>query len=176
MNFIFTTIVIASAVALCFVNPDAVMSSLLEGAGSGATFALKLFCIYAVWLSVLNMWSGLKFDAWLGRRLRFFTKKLFPKENDVAYNYLSINLSANLLGMGSAGTPAGLSAMENLQSKKNRIMLVVINSTSIQIIPTTILAMRSSVNAASDILLPSIIATFFTTAIGIILVELLVKK
>ena len=151
------------------------MQSLITGANDSVTFCIKLFCIYALWLSILNLWREIRFDTFLANKLKFILKKLFPKENDNCYNYLSINLSANMLGMGSAGTPAGIKAVENMRIKKNKIMLVVINSTSIQIIPTTILALRSTLNSKVDIILPSLIATIFSTFIGILLVELLVK-
>lgn len=158
-----------------FVSPDSVLPTLISGGNSGLVFSLKLFSIYAVWLSILQIWTKLRFDNWLGDKLKPLLHKLFPKESDTCYGFLSINLSANMLGMGSAGTPAGISAIEHMESKKNRIMLIVINSTSIQIIPTTIIAMRSSLGSTTDIILPSLIATFFSTFIGFILVKTFVK-
>lgn len=168
-------VLIASVIMLLFVNPGAVMTSLIDGAEKSVTFAVTMFCIYAIWLSVLNIWQELKFDTFLGSKLKFLLYKLFPGESDKCYNFLSINLSANMLGMGSAGTPAGISAIESMEMKKNRIMLVVINSTSVQIIPTTILAMRSAQNSTTDIILPSLIATIFSTFLGILLVKVFVK-
>jgi spore maturation protein A len=175
MGIVFTIVLISSILILLFTNPEGVMTSLIAGATESVRFSVIMFCIYAIWLSVLNIWHELKFDTFLGSKLKFILYKLFPNENDTCYNYLSINLSANMLGMGSAATPAGINAVENMEFKKNQIMLVVINSTSVQIIPTTILAMRSAQNATTDIILPSLIATFFSTFIGILLVKFLVK-
>lgn len=175
MNIVFTIIVIISAISIMFVSPSSVLPTLISGGNSGLIFSLKLFSIYAVWLSILQIWTKLRFDLWLGDKLKPLLHRLFPKENEACYGFLSINLSANMLGMGSAGTPAGISAVENMTSKKNRIMLIVINSSSVQIIPTTIIAMRSSLSSATDIILPSIIATFFSTLIGFILVKVFVK-
>lgn len=175
MSIVFTAVLIVSVIALMFVNPSLVMSSLIDGATKSVNFSVLMFCIYAIWLSVLNIWHELKFDTFLGSKLKRFLYKLFPNESDTCYNYLSVNLSANILGMGSAGTPAGINAVENMEHRKNRIMLVVINSTSIQLIPTTILAMRSSQNASKDIILPSLICTVFSTFLAIILVKVFVK-
>ena len=110
------------------------------------------------------------------RVLRPINNVLFPLEKEKAYEQLSINLSSNLLGIGGASTPSGLKAMQNMASKKNKIMLVVINSLSIQLIPTTVVAMRYAKGSSIDIILPSLITTFITTAIGIALVKVLVKK
>ena len=166
---------IASLVVLLIFSPQSTLPALISGGTSGLNFALVLFASYAVWLSILNILSKLKFDAWLGKTLQPALKKLFPNENDTAYGFLSVNLSANMLGMGGAATPAGISAMENLTTKKNRIMLLVINSTSVQLIPTTILGMRASAGARTDIILPALIATFASTVFGVILVKVFVK-
>lgn len=175
MNIAFCIIVIISGICLIFISPDSVLPALISGGSNGLNFSIKLFAIYAVWLSVLKIWSILRFDTWLGDKLKPVLHKIFPNENPSCYGHLSINLSANILGMGSAGTPAGIAAIESMSMKKNRIMLLVINSTSVQIIPTTIIAMRSSLLSQTDIILPSIIATFFSTFIGFLLVKILVK-
>lgn len=175
MNFIFTGFLLISAIALLIYNPDLIMNALLKGGADGLSFSLKLFAVYAVWLSILNIWSKMNFDKWLGSRLTFILRKIFPDESDDCYNYLSVNLSANMLGMGSAGTPAGIKATESMSSKKNKIMLIVINSTSVQLIPTTIIALRSSAGSTTDIILPSLIATFISTFLGFLMVKLFVK-
>ncbi|HOO23285.1 MAG TPA: hypothetical protein PKY53_06385 [Clostridia bacterium] len=175
MAIVFAAVLIVSVLALIFTDPSLVMTSLIGGAKKSVDLSVTMFCIYALWLSVLNIWHELKFDTFLGMKMKKLLYKIFPNESDVSYNYLSVNLSANLLGMGSAATPAGISAVQNMEQRKNRIMLVVINSTSIQLIPTTILAMRGAQNASTDIILPSIICTVFSTIIGIILVKVFVK-
>ncbi|HKL74017.1 MAG TPA: hypothetical protein VJ903_03920 [Clostridia bacterium] len=175
MSIVFSVVLIVSVVVLLFANPSLVMSSLIDGATKSVNFSIVMFCIYAIWLSVLNVWHELRFDTFLGSKLKRFLYKIFPNENDICYNFLSLNLSANILGMGSAATPAGISAVENMEQRKNRILLVVINSTSIQLFPTTILAMRSAQNATTDIILPSLISTVFSTILGIILVKVFVK-
>lgn len=175
MGGIFLSILIISIAVLMFVNPSLAMSALIAGGEKSVSFSVTMFCIYAVWLSVLNIWHQLKFDTLLGSALKKLLYKIFPGESDVCYNYLSVNLSANILGMGSAATPAGINAVESMELRKNRIMLVVINANSVQLIPTTILAMRSAQNATADIILPCLIATFASTFLGMLLVRIFVK-
>lgn len=175
MNFFFTGIVIVSLIVLLFTDPDAALDSLIKGGADGLSFALKLYAIYAVWLSVLDLWEKMNFNRFLGKKLKFILRKIFPDESEKCYDHLSVNLSANMLGMGSAGTPAGISATENMTSRKNRYMLIVINSTSVQIIPTTMIALRSAAGSHTDIIVPSLIATIITTSIGMLLVKILIK-
>ncbi len=117
-----------------------------------------------------------KIDGKLATLIMPFNKLLFPKESPKAYEKLSVNISANLLGTGGAATPSGIDAMSLMKSKKNKIMLVALNSLSLQLIPTTVIAMRATKGAIVNIILASLIATFFTTAIGAILVKVLIKK
>jgi len=175
MNIVFSVIMLLSLITLLIIAPSRALPALLSGGKHALAFSLTLFASYAVWLAVLNMLGKMQFNTWLGARMRPLLKKLFPNESDICYGYLSINLSANMLGMGSAATPAGISATESFTSKKNRTMLLVVNSTSIQLIPTTIVAMRADLNSASDIILPSLIATFVTTLLGMLLVYIFVK-
>ncbi|MDE5911500.1 MAG: hypothetical protein K2H24_04120, partial [Clostridia bacterium] len=100
-------------------------------------------------------------------------------ESDLALEYITLNFSANLLGMGGAATPLGIKAMECMQDNSqkatdNMILFMVINSTSIQLIPATIIGLRASAgsNAPSDIILPSLLATLISTVTGVILAKL----
>ena len=88
------------------------------------------------------------------RMLRPVLRFLFPelKEGEQAYNEISMNMVANIMGLGNAATPLGLKAMESLQKKNSKkdtlsnsmAMLIVLNTASLQIIPTTVIAIRTS--------------------------------
>ncbi len=158
---------------MMILQPEKIMPVMLGGAEMSLLFATKLYMIYAVWMSVIKVLEKSGADKTIAKTLIPVTKRLFKEENQTAYRHLTLNLSANLLGMGGAATPMGIKSIETMTKQKNRIMLVVINSTSIQLIPTTILAMR--VGATTDILLPSFLVNVATTAIGIILVKVFVK-
>lgn len=175
MNAVFSAILILSVITMLFINPESVLSSLIDGGTKGINFGIKIFAVYSIWLSVMALWRKIGFDKSLSKKLKPLSSKIFPNENDDLYDDLAINLSANLLGMGSAGTPAGISATQKFKSNKNRTMLLVMNSTSIQLIPTTIVAIRSTFGATSDIILPTLISTTISTAVGMIMVKLFVK-
>ena len=175
MSFVFTAIILIGLSVLLFIAPDKALSVLIDGSGKGVDFSIKIFSVYVVWLSVLDLWHKMKFDDHLSKTIRPLLKKIFPKENDECYTHLAVNLSANLLGMGSAGTPAGIDAYAEMKERQNRVMLLVVNSTSIQLIPTTIVALRSAQGATTDIILPTLLSTTVTTLVGMLLVKLFVK-
>ncbi len=175
MNVVFVILVLSSAIVFVVQSPEELLPTMIEGTSRAVQFAVSLFCIYVVWLTVLEILKRTSIAKKLSRMLASPIKRLFPRENDAAYNHLALNLSANLLGMGGAATPAGIAAMESMQSKKNRIMLVVVNATSIQLIPTTILGMRAEYGGVTDIILPSLVTTMATTIIAVILVKVFVR-
>lgn len=176
MNIIFGVIITACVGYMLFTSPDAVMSALLAGGESSVTFSIKLFVIYGVWLSVMRVLEKSGIDVYIAKVLMPISKRLFKGESPDCYKNINLNLSANLLGMGGAATPLGIKSVELMQSQKNKIMLVVINATSIQIVPTTILSMRAAMGATKDIMLPTLIINVLSTALAIVMVEILVKK
>lgn len=175
MNIVFFVILISSIFLITKQNPQNVMGVMLTGISSSVELCLKLFGIYAIWLSILKILEKSRLDKGLAKLLKKPIGFLFSGESAEAYNYLSLNISANILGMGGAATPTGIKSMETMRLKKNKIMLVVLNATSIQLIPTTIVAMRATFGSVSDIILPSLIATIFTSVISIFLVKVFVK-
>ena len=115
-------------------------------------------------------------------------KILFPKmkKEDKEYKEITINIIANLLGIGNAATPLGLKAMQTMQEKnpqKDRItdsmaMFIVLNTASIQLIPSTVIAVRASLGSVnpSQIIVPVWIATIAADVAGIIASKMLMKK
>ena len=175
MNAIFFLILLSSLIILLLRDPSSILAAMLSGGTNGLQFGLKLIVIYSIWLNILIILEKANIDKQIAKVIRKPLKKLFPKESDEAYLHLSLNLSCNILGMGGASTPAGIKAVETMGRQKNKVMLTVINSCSIQLIPTTVIAMRASLGSRVDIVLPSLIASFFSTFLAIVLVKLLVK-
>ena len=179
MNTVFLIILFISLLILTVVNPESALSVMLEGARSAIDLSIKLIAIYAVWLSVLKIMEKTGRDKKLSALFTPITNLLFKGENDKTKSVIGMNFAANMLGMGGAATPLGIKAMELMddgsgKATNNMIMLMVISATSIQVLPATIMALRSasgSVNS-SDIILPTIIATTVTTLSGILLVKL----
>ncbi|MBO7326884.1 MAG: spore maturation protein [Clostridia bacterium] len=162
-------------------NPTEIFPSMIEGVSGAINLVIKLIAIYSIWLSVLKMAEQTQLDKKLSQLLKPVVKKLFKGENDDAYKWISINLASNMLGMGGASTPAGIKAMENMQkgdkATNNMDLLVVINATSIQLIPATIIALRASWNSAnpSSIILPTLISSTIATVVGVILCKVFSK-
>lgn len=182
MNLVFTIMILVSLVMLIVVSPESAFSIMISGASSALKLAFTLIAIYAIWLSVLSLMEGIGLNRAMNRLFRPITKRLFKGESDLALEYITLNFSANLLGMGGAATPLGIKAMECMQagSEKatdNMILFMVINSTSIQLIPATIIGLRAAAgsNSASDIILPSLLATIISTVTGVILAKLCAK-
>ncbi|MBO4381249.1 MAG: hypothetical protein J5815_03755 [Clostridia bacterium] len=183
MNIAFTAIAFASLVALTIISPEKAFPTMIEGVRSAILLMLKLTAIYAVWLGMLKMMKETKIDKALSRLLRPLVKRLFKHESDECYDYIAVNLASNMLGMGGAATPAGIKAIGamNANGEKatdNMILLIVINATSIQLIPATVISIRASAGStnAASIFLPTLIATFVSTFSGILICKTLALK
>lgn len=183
MNAAFLIISVISLVIMTIHSPESAFSSMINGVSGAISLSIKLVAIYAVWLSVLEMMNKTGIDKKLSKILKPLIKKIFKKENEEAYDWICINVSANMLGMGGVATPAGIKAMERMQdgSEKathNMVMLFVINATSIQLIPATVIAMRASANSqnAADIILPTLISSGIATLLGMIICKVMSLK
>ncbi len=190
MNTAFTAIVLLSLIIMISNNPDTILPTLLGSVNNALLLSLKLLCVYSVWLSVLQMMSATGLDKKISGLIKPLAKRLFPDESDETYTYIALNLSANMLGMGGASTPMGMKAIQSMSNIKDKAskavtnardkashnmrLLLVINATSIQLIPATIIALRASAGSAdsADILLPTLIATTVNTTMGILLCKL----
>ena len=175
MNIVFTLLFISSCIYMLVTNPTDIFPSMIEGVSGAINLVVKLTAIYSIWLSVLKMAERTGLDSKLSRILRPVVKKLFKGESEEAYKWISINLASNMLGMGGASTPAGIKAMTYMQkgdkATSNMDLLVVINATSIQLLPATIIALRVSWNSTnpSSIILPTLISSTIATVVGVIL-------
>lgn len=183
MNAAFLIISVISLVMMTIHSPESAFSSMINGVSDAISLSIKLVAIYAVWLSVLEMMNKTGIDKKLSKLLKPLIKKIFKKESEEAYDWICINVSANMLGMGGVATPAGIKAMERMQdgSEKathNMVMLFVINATSIQLIPATVIAMRASANSqnAADIILPTLISSGIATLLGMIICKVMSLK
>lgn len=175
MNAVFTALIAASIVLMLISDPGGILPAFLTGAGNSLTLTVTLFAAYAFWLSIIKI---LEKGGALKAVKKLFspvTKRLFPGESEETMTHLGANIAANFIGAGGAATPEGLKAAKSMKSRKNLLTLVILNSTSLQLIPTTIVAMRSGMGAAEDIILPSIISGAVTTLTALCLTKIFVK-
>lgn len=182
MNVIFGVVITVSAVAVLILNPDALLSSMLSGGEKALSLTLKMVVIYAVWMGVFSLLEKSSLADKIAKILRPLNNFLFGKVPEKAGDFISLNISANALGMSGATTPTGIKAIRELEKHDGTdyaiTMFFVINATSVQIIPSSVLALRTQMGATNpaDIILPTILATAVSTVIGVILVKTFIKR
>ena len=180
MNVLFTSVFILANFLLLVLNPDGFLSALLDGASKSATLCLSLIATYSVWLGLMEVWKQSGITKAVSRLLKPLTKKLFKTSDEETIDALCMNLSVNLLGISGAGTPYGIRSAKLLDKSENAeyasAMLFVVNATSIQLIPTSIIGIRVALGSLSpaDIVIPTLITTAFSTIIGILLTRSLI--
>lgn len=137
-------------------NAAAAGAAVMEGAQEAVSFCLGIAGGVCLWSGVMELMERCGISAVLSKALRPILIRLFPsagKDRELLAA-LSENVSANLLGLGNAATPAGVRAAQGLAGKgeaaKDELcMLVVLNTASIQLLPSTIATVRSAAGASS---------------------------
>lgn len=182
MSVFWFIMMFASILVLLITNPSAVLSEMIGASASALSLCIELCAVYVVWLGILELVDASGLGEKLAKLLRPLIKKIFKIDNTETEKIIALNISANMLGLGNAATPMGIKAMQSLDDKSGKanfaiIMLIVLNATSIQLLPTTVIGLRTSAGSTnpSDIILPTLIVTFCTTLLGIILVHTIDK-
>ena len=133
--------------------------SVFKSCSQTIEMTLSFIGIMCIWNGVMEIIKETSLINKITKILSPIMKFLFPelKKEGKAYNEISMNIVANLLGLGNAATPLGLKAMRTLQEENNSyelsnsmVMFIVLNTISIQIIPTTIIAIRSSLRCCKS--------------------------
>lgn len=180
MNALFGIIFLIANVFLLFLNPENFLSTLIDGASFAATVCVSLVATYSVWLGLIQVWKDSGVSRAVSKLLRPLAKKLFRTQDEETLDNVCMNLSVNLLGISGAATPYGIRSAQLLakseESEYASAMFFILNATSIQLIPTSIIAMRTSMGSAApaDILLPTLLTTAFSTLLGALLCRLLI--
>ncbi len=180
VNYIWAfLIVVGTVVGIATGRADAVSQAALDGAKDAALLCVSLIGAYILWLGVLNVAKEAGLVDAIARRMRGIIRWLFPSvpPGGAASGFITLNIVANMLGMGNAATPFGLKAMKELQDinpDKTRAsdamcMFLVVNASSVQLLPLTVIALRSAAGSASpgDIIITALLATTVTTTVGI---------
>ena len=169
-------------------NVESLTNEILLSCKTSLDLALQIFPVLALWLGLMKIseTSGL-----LKKMAKFLSPilgKLFkdiPKDHE-SLSLIASNVVANMAGLGSAATPFGLKAMEELQklndkkevASKSMITFLVLNTSGVTIIPTTIISMRLLYGSVSPtkIVIPCIIATSLSTIFGLLFDRYLGRK
>ena len=162
-------------------NLDVINDSILTNASEALDLILNLLPIIVLWTGILKIAEDSGLLDKFAKLLNPVLCKLFPDlpKNNKALGYISSNIAANMLGLGSAATPAGLKAMNELQkinvekdtASTPMITFLVLNTAGVTLIPTTVLALRAAYNSVNpeEIILPAIIATTCSSIAGLTL-------
>lgn len=180
-------------------NLGAVTDGALEAAGEAVSLCITMLGIMSFWCGILKIGEKSGLIEAMTRKMRPVIRFLFPDipKDHPASEYISTNMIANMLGLGWAATPAGLKAMEELEqleeerrrqysqnavskgtANKEMCTFLIINISSLQLIPINMIAYRSqygSVNP-SAIVGPALVATSISTMAGVLFCKWMQKK
>lgn len=186
LNILWPVFIIISIVyAIISGNIENLNNSIFESTDSSVNLTLTLLGTTCLWSGIMEIASKTQIIEYLSRFLKPIVNKLFFELDGNSYNNIVMNIIANILGLGNAATPLGLKAMQELQKENdnkdelsdNMMMLIVLNTASLQIIPTTIIAIRSSLGATNPtkIIFPVWISTICAGVVGIICAKIIIK-
>lgn len=166
--------------ALVTGNAGDASEALLSSGTQAVTLLMTLLATMTLWSGLMEILCETGDVGRLGRVFRKVLKPLFPGlTDDTAWNAMSMNLSANLLGLGNAATPAGIDAAKRLAAlgetgMRALAMLLVMDNASIQLIPTTVITLRQAAGAydPADIWGMTLVVSGASTVIAVLLMKI----
>ncbi len=167
MGIVWTCMLILSLFSAILQKKTGILTTAcLAGAHSAVELCLSLAGALCLWSGLSKLMERAGLTEKLGRLLRPIFRKLFPQsaKDPLAMGYLTSNVSANLLGLGNAATPMGIAAVKRMKQLSGRTeandemcRLIIMNTASIQLLPTTVASIRASCGAAAPFdILPSV--------------------
>lgn len=189
LNIIWPIFIIISYIYAIFTGKvNEINNSVFESCESAVKLTITFLGTMCLWSGIMQIAKRTTLIDKLTNFLNPIMKILFPeiqKQNPV-HKEISMNMVANILGLGNAATPLGLKAMKTMQKenpKKDTLtnsmaMFIIINTASIQIIPTTVIAIRSSLGSINptSIIIPVWCATICAAIAGVTAAKILMKK
>jgi len=182
LNIIWLGLILISIVVAAWNGRiEVINQAAFEGAKTGVTVAFGLLSVIAFWMGIMRIAEKAGLMELFAKAMAPIVRRLFPDIPDghPALGYILSNMSANLLGLGNAATPMGLKAMEELQklnpdkqtASPAMCTLLAINTASITMIPTTMIAIRMQYGSANpvEIVGSTLLASFAATIFAILL-------
>ncbi len=171
--------------ALATGNAGALAGAALEGAAAAVQLCISMAGILCLWMGIMEIMRRAGMLEGLARLLRPILGRLFPefRRDEEVMGAIAGNVSANLLGLGNAATPLGIEAARKMARKTPGVagdslcMLVVCNTASIQLIPSTVAGVRMAAGSAAPFdILPAVwLASVISVAVGICAAKLLAR-
>ena len=180
-------IIISFSFAIFSGNLENLNNSIFESTNDAIELSFNLLGSMCLWSGIMNVASSTSLVRNIAKSLNSVLNFLFPdlKNNKKIKKEISMNMVANILGLGNAATPLGLKAMKSMQEENDKkdtlsdsmMMFIVINTASIQLIPTTVIAIRNSLgsNNPSSIIFPTLVATIIAAIVGVFVTKFVIK-
>ena len=189
LNIIWPLFIIFSFIYAIFTGRiNEINNGLFESVSSVVELSITFLGTICLWNGMMEIVKKTTLMKKLTKLLNPILTVLFPdlKNNEKARAEISMNMIANILGLGNASTPLGLKAMKTMQEenpKKDTLsdsmaMFIVLNTASLQLIPTNVIAIRNSLNSANptQVILPVWGATIVSAIVGVIATKIIIKK
>lgn len=181
MNILFSAIFLVCTALLLFLNPEEFLPSLLDGASRAATLCVSLIATYSVWMGLMRVWEDCGLARGMSKLLKPLAKRLLKTDDDTALSAVCMSFSVNMLGISGAATPYGVQSARLLDKTENAeyssAMFFVLNASSLQILPTSIIGVRVAMHSASpmDVVIPILITSAFCTVLSATLTALFLR-
>ena len=177
MNYIWPIMILVSLfIAFATGKADETMTSAFDGAKNSVTTMLTLAPLMCFWSGIMNVAQKSGIINAIKKLLAPIIDRLFKNEDERAKGFITMNICANMLGMGNAATPMGIAAIRRMKKPDHpglatdeMCRLVVLNTASIQLIPTNVAAIRSSLGCATPFdILPAVwITSLLSAGLGV---------
>ncbi len=180
MNFVWMGLIVVAVVVAAFTgHMEETTNAAMDTAKTAVELAIGLIGVMALWLGLMKVAEKAGMVQALAKLLRPLLKRIFPEVpgDHPAMGSMLANIAANMLGLGNSATALGLRAMQDLQdlnkekssASNSMATFLAINTSSVTIIPATVIAIRVSADSTSpaEIIGPIIVATLISTIVGI---------
>lgn len=189
LNILWPAFIILSIIyAIISGRLNDINNGIFETIESAVELSITFIGTIGLWNGIMEIAKNTKLIDKLTNMLKPLIKRLFPelKNNEKANQEISINMIANILGLGNAATPLGIKAMRTMQEENTKkeelsdsmMMFILLNTASLQLIPTNVIAIRTSLGSENptNIILPIWISSIVAAIVGILFVRILIKK
>lgn len=181
INYIWGVFILLGVIISIIKGDNNLTNNLITSGTKGIDIIINLVPLMCLWLGTMKIADSSGLLNIISNKLSKFIRVIFPEipKGDPAIAYISSNIVMNMLGLGNAATPFGIKAMTRLKELNNNsdvasrsmITFLVINTSSVTIIPTTVISLRiaSGSSNPTEIMTACIITTFLSTMIGLLI-------
>ena len=189
LNYLWSGLIVISIICSIFLgNTQTLSKALIDSGASSIELILTMAGIMCLWSGIMKIAVESGFTTLISKLFSPLLRPLFPKldKDSPAFQSITMNISANLLGLGNAATPFGLKAMEHLHTLNDKsdtasnemVIFVVMNTASLQLLPTTLATLRQSYGSTApfEIIVPVWLSSICSLAVALICAYTLNKR